>query len=122
MIRIIQEVKPDEIYNLAAMSHVHISFQTAEYTANTDALGTLRILEAVRLLGLIKAVNTIYKDIEIIRLSKFIQATIDENEVVDTTYKEFVKILIGFFLITLGTYFFGFMIGWVVKGFKKVKV
>ena len=52
LIRIIQEVRPDEIYNLAAMSHVHISFQTSEYTANTDALGTLRILEAVRLLGL----------------------------------------------------------------------
>ena len=57
LIRIIQEVKPDEIYNLAAMSHVHISFQTAEYTANTDALGTLRILEAVRLLGLIKEIK-----------------------------------------------------------------
>ena len=54
IIRIIQEVKPDEIYNLAAMSHVHISFQTPEYTANVDGLGTLRILEAVRLLGLIK--------------------------------------------------------------------
>jgi GDPmannose 4,6-dehydratase len=57
LIRIIQEVKPDEIYNLAAMSHVHISFQTAEYTANTDALGTLRILEAVRLLGLVKEIK-----------------------------------------------------------------
>jgi GDPmannose 4,6-dehydratase len=53
LIRIIQEVQPDEIYNLAAMSHVHISFQTPEYTANVDAIGTLRILEAVRLLGLI---------------------------------------------------------------------
>ncbi len=53
IIRIIQEVQPDEIYNLAAMSHVHISFQTPEYTANVDGLGTLRILEAVRLLGLI---------------------------------------------------------------------
>ena len=52
LIRIIQEVQPDEIYNLAAMSHVHISFQTAEYTANADGIGTLRILEAVRLLGL----------------------------------------------------------------------
>ncbi len=52
IIRIIQEVQPDEIYNLAAMSHVHVSFQTPEYTANVDALGTLRILEAVRLLGL----------------------------------------------------------------------
>ena len=50
--RIIQEVQPDEIYNLAAMSHVHISFQTPEYTANADGIGVLRILEAVRLLGL----------------------------------------------------------------------
>jgi GDPmannose 4,6-dehydratase len=50
--RIIQEVQPDEIYNLGAMSHVQVSFETPEYTANTDGLGTLRILEAVRLLGL----------------------------------------------------------------------
>ena len=54
LIRIIQEVQPDEIYNLAAMSHVHVSFEEPEYTANTDGIGTLRILEAVRLLGLIK--------------------------------------------------------------------
>lgn len=52
--RIIQEVQPDEIYNLAAMSHVKVSFETPEYTANTDGIGTLRILEAVRLLGLEK--------------------------------------------------------------------
>lgn len=52
LIRIIQEVQPDEIYNLAAMSHVHVSFETPEYTANADGIGTLRILEAVRLLGL----------------------------------------------------------------------
>ena len=52
LIRIIQEVQPDEIYNLAAMSHVHVSFETPEYTANADGLGTLRILEAIRLLGL----------------------------------------------------------------------
>jgi GDPmannose 4,6-dehydratase len=52
MIRIIQEVQPDEIYNLAAMSHVQVSFETPEYTANADGIGTLRILEAVRLLGL----------------------------------------------------------------------
>lgn len=50
--RIIQEVQPDEIYNLAAMSHVRVSFDTPEYTANADGIGTLRILEAVRLLGL----------------------------------------------------------------------
>lgn len=50
--RIIQEVQPDEIYNLAAMSHVQVSFDTPEYAANVDALGTLRVLEAVRLLGL----------------------------------------------------------------------
>jgi GDPmannose 4,6-dehydratase len=54
LIRIIQEVQPDEIYNLAAMSHVHVSFDQPEYTANADGIGTLRILEAVRLLGLIK--------------------------------------------------------------------
>lgn len=52
--RIIQEVQPDEIYNLAAMSHVKVSFDTPEYTANADGIGTLRILEAVRLLGLTK--------------------------------------------------------------------
>ena len=52
LIRIIQQVQPDEIYNLAAMSHVHVSFETPEYTANADAIGTLRILEAVRILGL----------------------------------------------------------------------
>ena len=54
LIRIIQETQPDEIYNLAAMSHVGVSFETPEYTANADGIGTLRILEAVRLLGLIK--------------------------------------------------------------------
>jgi GDPmannose 4,6-dehydratase len=54
LIRIIQEVQPDEIYNLAAMSHVHVSFEMPEYTANADGIGTLRILEAVRLLGLTK--------------------------------------------------------------------
>ncbi len=52
--RIIQEAQPDEIYNLAAMSHVKVSFDTPEYTANADGIGTLRILEAIRLLGLIK--------------------------------------------------------------------
>lgn len=52
--RIIQETQPDEIYNLAAMSHVAVSFETPEYTANADGLGTLRILEAVRLLGLVE--------------------------------------------------------------------
>ncbi|NCB69376.1 MAG: GDP-mannose 4,6-dehydratase [Bacteroidia bacterium] len=52
--RIIQETQPDEIYNLAAMSHVKVSFDTPEYTANADGIGTLRILEAVRLLGLIQ--------------------------------------------------------------------
>jgi len=54
MIRLIQEVQPDEIYNLAAQSHVMVSFETPEYTANADALGPLRILEAIRLLGLEK--------------------------------------------------------------------
>jgi GDPmannose 4,6-dehydratase len=54
LIRIIQMVQPDEIYNLAAQSHVAVSFETPEYTANSDALGTLRILEAIRILGLEK--------------------------------------------------------------------
>ena len=51
LIRLIETIKPDEIYNLAAMSHVRVSFEIPEYTGNTDGLGTLRILEAVRLLG-----------------------------------------------------------------------
>ncbi len=52
LIRVVQQVQPDEIYNLAAQSHVQVSFETAEYTANADALGTLRLLEAIRILGL----------------------------------------------------------------------
>ena len=52
LIRVIQETQPDEIYNLAAQSHVQVSFETPEYTANADALGTLRLLEAMRILGL----------------------------------------------------------------------
>jgi len=52
LIRIVQEVQPDEIYNLGAMSHVHVSFATPEYTANADGIGTLRLLEAIRLLNL----------------------------------------------------------------------
>ena len=54
LIRIIQEVQPDEIYNLAAQSHVAVSFETPEYTANSDAIGTLRVLEAIRILGMEK--------------------------------------------------------------------
>ena len=54
LIRIIQEVQPDEIYNLAAQSHVQVSFETPEYTANADGLGTLRILEAIRLLNMVE--------------------------------------------------------------------
>ncbi|WP_077211353.1 GDP-mannose 4,6-dehydratase [Bacillus dakarensis] len=54
LVRIIKKIEPDEIYNLAAMSHVHVSFETPEYAANVDGIGTLRILEAVRILGLIK--------------------------------------------------------------------
>ena len=54
LIRLIQEIQPDEIYNLAAMSHVQVSFELPEYTGNADGLGTLRILDAVRLLGLEK--------------------------------------------------------------------
>ncbi len=52
LIRLVQETQPDEIYNLAAQSHVHVSFETPEYTANSDALGALRMLEAIRILGL----------------------------------------------------------------------
>jgi GDPmannose 4,6-dehydratase len=65
IIRIIQEVQPEEIYNLAAQSHVQVSFETPEYTANADAIGTLRILEAIRILGLTKK-------------SKFYQASTSE--------------------------------------------
>ncbi len=54
LIRLIKEIQPDEIYNLAAQSHVHVSFETPEYTANADGLGTLRILEAIRLLGMVE--------------------------------------------------------------------
>jgi len=54
LIRIIQETQPNELYNLAAQSHVKVSFETPEYTANSDALGTLRLLEAIRILGLEK--------------------------------------------------------------------
>jgi GDPmannose 4,6-dehydratase len=57
LIRIIQEVRPTEIYNLAAQSHVQVSFEAAEYTANADAIGTLRLLEAIRILGLEKTVR-----------------------------------------------------------------
>lgn len=54
LIRIMQEVQPDEVYNLAAQSHVQVSFESPEYTANVDALGTLRLLEAIRMLGMEK--------------------------------------------------------------------
>src|SRR4028119_1459799 len=60
LIRIIQEVQPDEIYNLGAMSHVKVSFDTPEYTANADGIGTLRLLEAIRILGL-EAKTKIYQ-------------------------------------------------------------
>lgn len=59
LIRIIQETQPDEIYNLGAQSHVQVSFETPEYTANSDALGTLRLLEALRILGMTKRVASI---------------------------------------------------------------
>lgn len=52
LIRIVQETKPDEIYNLAAQSHVQVSFETPEYTAQADGIGTLRLLEAIRILGM----------------------------------------------------------------------
>ena len=77
LIRIVQEVKPDEIYNLAAQSHVQVSFETPEYTANTDALGTLRLLEAIRIIGLQDS-------------CKFYQASTSElyGKVVETPQKE----------------------------------
>ncbi|MCJ7602642.1 MAG: GDP-mannose 4,6-dehydratase, partial [Desulfobulbaceae bacterium] len=77
LIRIIQEIKPDEIYNLAAQSHVQVSFEAPEYTANADALGTLRILEAIRILGLEKK-------------TKFYQASTSEmfGKVAETPQKE----------------------------------
>ncbi|MBL4752274.1 MAG: GDP-mannose 4,6-dehydratase [Flavobacteriales bacterium] len=77
LIRIVQETKPDEIYNLAAQSHVQVSFETPEYTANSDALGTLRILEAVRILGMQKT-------------TKFYQASTSElyGKVVETPQTE----------------------------------
>ena len=59
IIRIIEKVSPDEIYNLGAQSHVAVSFESPEYTANSDALGTLRILEALRILNLEKRLNSI---------------------------------------------------------------
>jgi len=65
LIRIVQEVKPQEIYNLAAQSHVKVSFEEPEYTANTDGLGTLRLLEAIRITGLEK-------------ISRFYQASTSE--------------------------------------------
>ncbi len=77
LIRIIQQTQPDEIYNLAAMSHVAVSFETPEYTANADGIGTLRILEAIRILGLEKK-------------SKFYQASTSElfGMVQETPQKE----------------------------------
>lgn len=76
LIRLIQEVQPDEIYNLAAQSHVHVSFETPEYTANADGMGTLRILEALRILRLEK--------------TRFYQASTSElyGKVVETPQKE----------------------------------
>ena len=77
MIRLVQETEPDEIYNLAAMSHVKVSFDTPEYTANADALGTLRLLEAIRILKMTKKV-------------KFYQASTSElyGKVVETPQSE----------------------------------
>src|SRR5678815_5338003 len=57
LIRILQQVQPDEVYNLGAQSHVQVSFDTPEYTANSDAMGTLRLLEALRILGMLQKVR-----------------------------------------------------------------
>ncbi|KGG02866.1 GDP-mannose 4,6-dehydratase [Prochlorococcus marinus str. MIT 9321] len=78
LIRIIQEAKPDEIYNLGAQSHVAVSFETPEYTANSDALGTLRILEAVRLLGL-KEKTKIYQASTSELYGKILESPQNEN-------------------------------------------
>src|SRR6185312_10890835 len=77
LIRIVQQVRPDEIYNLGAQSHVQVSFETPEYTANADALGTLRLLEAIRILGLD-------------RRTRFYQASTSElfGKVVETPQRE----------------------------------
>ena len=77
LIRLVQEIKPDEIYNLAAMSHVQVSFETPEYTANADAVGALRLLEAIRILKMEKSV-------------KFYQASTSElyGKVVETPQSE----------------------------------
>ena len=77
LIRIVQQVQPEEIYNLAAQSHVHVSFETPEYTANSDALGTLRLLEAIRILGMEKK-------------TRFYQASTSEmfGKVVETPQRE----------------------------------
>ena len=77
IIRILQQVKPDEIYNLGAQSHVAVSFETPEYTANSDAIGTLRILEAIRILNMEKKV-------------KFYQASTSElyGQVIETPQTE----------------------------------
>ncbi len=77
LIRIVQETKPDEIYNLAAQSHVRVSFETPEYTANADAIGALRLLEAVRILKMEKK-------------TKFYQASTSElyGEVLEIPQKE----------------------------------
>ena len=77
LIRIVQETQPDEIYNLAAQSHVQVSFETPEYTANADALGTLRLLEAIRILGIEKT-------------TRFYQASTSElyGEVAETPQSE----------------------------------
>src|SRR3546814_15294929 len=77
IIRLIQEVQPTEIYNLAAQSHVQVSFETPEYTANTDAIGTLRMLEAIRILKMEEKV-------------RFYQASTSERfgKVVETPQRE----------------------------------
>ena len=66
LIRIINEIQPDEIYNLAAQSHVAVSFEEPEYTANSDAIGALRILEAIRILKLEKKQNIIKLQLRVI--------------------------------------------------------
>ena len=75
LIRIIQQIRPNEIYNLGAQSHVAVSFETPEYTANSDALGTLRILEAIRILGLESIQNFIKQVQAVARINSRISQT-----------------------------------------------
>ena len=95
LLRVIQSTKPNEIYNLGAQSHVHTSFETPEYTANSDAIGTLRILEAIRILKLNKKTKFYQSSTSEI----FVKTEIPQNEKTPSTSKSLMQfqnyILIG---------------------------